>query len=279
MDDKHQDTFKHLLNETMLSKQILGNIQIDNIKQQYPDDRMLIKYGYCVYSQSDEDGIINEIFNRIGTKSKVFIEFGVGNGLENNTTYLLTTGWTGLWIEANEKNCTRIKNTFSNALEAQKLKLIESKINAENICGLIQAGDLQKPVDLLSIDIDGNDYHILNTIDNINPRVIVIEYNALMGKDTEWVMEYNPDHTWEGSIYHGATLKSITKLANNLGYILVGCNLTGVNAFFVREDLINDKFTSNFTSEYHYMENRTYLISSYKANYKKSPQLFICENK
>src|ERR1700758_747686 len=68
----------------------------------YRNETRLERYGFKVYSQCDEDGIIQEIFNRIGLTSSTFVEFGVGNGLENNTLKLLLEGWSGLWIEGNE---------------------------------------------------------------------------------------------------------------------------------------------------------------------------------
>ena len=75
----------------------------------YNDGKRLERYGFKVYSQNDEDGIIQEILNRIGETSKTFVEFGVGNGLENNTLTLLLKGWHGLWIEGERRTC--ITNT------------------------------------------------------------------------------------------------------------------------------------------------------------------------
>ena len=67
--------------------------------KKYKDERNLINYGFKVYSQADEDGIIEEILNRISSSSKTFIELGVQNGKECNTTYLLKSGWKGLWVD------------------------------------------------------------------------------------------------------------------------------------------------------------------------------------
>jgi len=78
----------------------------------YDDKKRLERYGFKVYSQNDEDGIIQEIFSRIGATSKTFVEFGVGNGLENNTLTLLLKGWNGLWIEGAEQYASQIKSRF-----------------------------------------------------------------------------------------------------------------------------------------------------------------------
>ena len=83
---------------------------------QYSNPLRLEKYGYKVYSQNDEDGIIAEIFQRIGTTNKTFVEFGVGDGLENNSHYLLLKGWNGLWIEGSKNACDNIKKEFSSII-------------------------------------------------------------------------------------------------------------------------------------------------------------------
>src|SRR5438552_2628789 len=74
----------------------------------YNDTKRLERYGSKVCSQYDEDGIIQEIFNRIGVGARTFVEFGVENGLENNTLKLLMEGWSGLWIEGSETFVSQI---------------------------------------------------------------------------------------------------------------------------------------------------------------------------
>ena len=101
----------------------------------------------------------------------------------------------------------------------------------------------------MSIDIDGNDYWIWEVINCVNPRVVVIEYNAKFPPDFEWVMEYNEKHVWQGDDNHGASLKSLELLGEKLGYKLVGTNFTEVNAFFVKKDLTKDLFASPAAAE------------------------------
>ena len=112
---------------------------------------------------------------------------------------------------------------------------------------------------MLSIDIDGNDYWVWKAIDSYSPRVVVIEHNSVFRSDVEWIMSYNPNNIWNGSSYFGASLKSLEKLGNQKGYRLVGCDFTGVNAFFVRNDLVGDKFFEPFTAENHYEPPRYFL--------------------
>src|SRR5438270_13263720 len=65
------------------------------------DDKRLLKYGYRVFSQNDEDGMVAEIFSRIGVTNATFVEIGVGDGTECNTLNLLALGWRGTWFERN----------------------------------------------------------------------------------------------------------------------------------------------------------------------------------
>ena len=128
----------------------------------------------------------------------------------------------------------QICKNFATPLERGQLTLLNSFITAENINDLIaqtKAKDLVE-IDLLSIDIDGNDYHIFNAISVIKPRVVVIEINAKFPPPTKYIMPYNPTHIWDGSDMHGVSLESLAKLALAKGYNLVGTDLKGVNAFF-----------------------------------------------
>ncbi len=213
----------------------------------YTDLKRLERYGYKVYSQNEEDGMIAEIFNRIGTTNRFFIEFGVQNGLECNTHYLLFQGWEGVFMEGGAKYCEQIAKNFKQPIERGKLTLLNAFITAENINDLIsqtKAKDLVE-IDLLSIDIDGNDYWVFEAINVIKPRVVVIEINAKFPPPMEYIMPYNPSYVWDGSDAQGVSLESITKLANKKGYQLVGTDLKGVNAFFVRKDLCGDKFADD----------------------------------
>lgn len=199
-------------------------------------------FGCKVYSQNDEDGIIKEIFKRIGLTNKIFVEFGVQDGLESNGHFLLFNGWRGLWIDGSKEYFLKIKEYFSEPLSTKQLKAINAFITAENINDLISKNGFNDEIDLLSIDIDGNDYWIWKAIKCIQPRVVVIEYNAKFPPPCEYIMEYNPNHIWDGSDKFGASLKSLELLGDELGYRLVGTNTSGVNAFFVKKELAMDLF-------------------------------------
>ncbi len=256
-----------------LIEQLMINEHYDKLRTQsrYHDPKSLIPYGYKVYSQNDEDGIINEIFNRIGTTNKTFVEFGIGDGLENNTHALLFNGWKGLWIDANHKAVKEIQANYYSLIKSDQLTILESFITLENINKLIKNNIKETNIDLLSVDIDGNDFHILTQINCIKPRVIVTEYNAKFHPPIMYCMNYNGQYSWQGNDCFGASLKFLEVELAKRDYALVGCNLSGANAFFVRSDLLEDKFLSPYTAEKHYEPARYYLSSlesGHPASYK-----------
>src|SRR5258706_15466149 len=204
----------------------------------------LERHGRKVWSQNDEDGILEEIFRRIGTASRTFVEFGASDGRECNTLKLLVEGWRGLWMESGAAECDRIRQSFAAPLAEGRLELLQTRVTAESVDGLlagssaVSAGEL----DLLSIDIDGNDYHVLKAIRSVQPRVLVIEYNAKFPPPMDVVPPYEADYAWNGSDYMVASLQALVNLAARPGYRLVGTNVPGSNAFFVRAELAADHF-------------------------------------
>lgn len=220
-------------------------------EERYSDPKRLEKFGYKVYSQNEEDGIIAEIFERIGYTNKFFVEFGVQDGLECNTHFLLFQGWSGVYIEGSAQYCEKIRQNFKIPIEKSQLTLLNSFITAENINELIGGTKAKEiyEVDLLSIDIDGNDYHVFNAINVIKPRVVVIEFNVKFPPPLEYIMPYDPTYVWDGTDTHGASLESLSKLGAKKGYRLVGTDLCGVNAFFVRDDLCGDKFADDCSAK------------------------------
>jgi hypothetical protein len=240
----------------------------------YADPKRLLRYGFKVYSQCDEDGIIQEIFKRIETTNRIFVEFGVETGIECNTVKLLVEGWRGLWLDGDDKNFEQINTRFKSFVDSGHLAVRRSFITAENINALISHGGLRGPIDLLSIDIDNNDYWVWQAIDVIEPRVVVIEYNATLRPPLSLVVPYNPQQTWIGSNYFGASLDALVKLGRTKGYRLVGCSFSGANAFFVREEFAKDLFLDPATAEEHYEPPR-YYFSPLKAGHPAQPGAYV----
>ena len=217
------------------------------LEERLKDPLRLERYGYKVFSQNDEDGIIEEIFHRVGTTDKRFIEFGVQDGFECNSQYLLCSGWSGLWIEGSGHYCNAIQKTHSDTIKKGKLKLKNAFITKDNINELFSEAGFRGEIDFLSVDIDGNDWHILKAIlegKQISPRVICTEYNPLLpppvdpgDASRDYVLEYNPDWVWNGDDSQGASLSAFYHLLKPGGYSLVGTCVNGVNAFFVRTEI------------------------------------------
>ena len=200
------------------------------------------KFGIKIYSQNDEDGIILYIFKHIGIKTKKFVEIGVENGTECNTTNLLKNfNWKGIQIEGSKKLYNDAKIQLKKILEKKKnnLKLLNIFVTKKNINQILKK-NCGKEIDLLSVDVDGNDFWIWKAINCVKPRLVIIEYNSFFGSNISATIKYNSKFSWDhrnNKSYYGASLKALEKLGKQKKYILVGVDKNGVNAFFVRNDL------------------------------------------
>ena len=185
----------------------------------------LDKYEKKVYSQSGEDGILERIFEKIGVTNKFVVEFGepVGGKNSNSANLLINQGWTALLFDINPRH-------------EQVHKAI---ITAENINPLFEKHLVPKCFDLLSIDIDGNDFWVWKSLDEnrFQPRVVMIEFNCNFPFHISKTIAYNPDHKFDKTKYYGASLAALRKLGEFKKYSLVyhtGC----LNAFFVLTELL-----------------------------------------
>jgi hypothetical protein len=230
-----------------------------------PDKKRLEPFGFKVCSQADEDGIIEEIFKRLGIGTGLFCEIGVEDGLECNSLFLLHKGWTGAWIEGNREQLNPIKEKFKSVL-GTRLKVSFRFITAENVNEVIgEAIPQREEIDFLSIDIDGNDVYLLQKID-FKPKVICVEYNAKFPANISRAQAYDAQRNWAGTDYFGASLKAIANAGAAKGYRLVGTNLTGSNAFLVRADLAGDLFPDDPSPEALYNPPRYWLIFDHYQN-------------
>jgi hypothetical protein len=226
----------------------------------YKDPKRLLCHGAQYWSQNFEDGMIEEIFRRILPTNKTFVEIGVENGTENNTTALLAAGWSGWWLEGNAEACAEIMRSISQMPSVgNRLKLKQAFVSPLNIQRLFEDLKIPQEVDLFSLDIDMHTYHLWSALPNFKPRAIVVEYNGGLSPSVEWISPWKPEEMWNRTQSFGASLKAFELLGRERGYSLVGCDLTGINAFFVRNDLLGDHFLEPFTAENHYECPRYYL--------------------
>lgn len=229
----------------MLVREILKDVK-------YDDPKRLERFGYCVASQNEEDGMLAEVFRRIGETNRVFFEFGVGNGLQNITFHMLLNGWQGWWIEINQPKLAFMRQYFSDAIKNSRLVIDDSHIDAENIDAVCEKLNIPHEIDLLSIDIDGNDYHVFERMSRVRARVVVLEYNPLYPPPMRLVGAYDPNYSYSDQTYIGASLQSLSELAESKGYQLVGTSISGINAIFVRKDLAKDLFPTPATPAHLY---------------------------
>lgn len=240
----------------------------------FQDHKRLEPFGYKCYSQHDEDGMLAEIFRRLEPNvPRTFVEFGVGDGLENNTLLLLKQGWRGLWLDGSPDYAKTIRQNFNSYMESGQLVFRETFITRDNINDLIGA-HFQGNIGLLSLDIDGNDYYVWEYLEVIRPCVVIAEYNGKFPPPLRWSIEYDPEHSWDFSDYQGASLAAMAELGETKGYQLVGCNLNGTNAFFVRNDLVDDRFLVSHDLMDYYHPPRYYLTEGYQwmAGHRADPR-------
>lgn len=210
---------------------------------------LINRYDQTVYSQHGQDGILLFIFSQAGVTNRRFVEFGMGDGRECNTANLsLNYGWRGLLMDANEQNVSAARRYYAQRLGARSgnVTIVQSMVTTENINEVLARSGNEGEIDLLSIDIDGNDYWVWKAITAIGPPVAVVEYNAILGCERSITVPYDPNFVVgkrASYFYHGASLRALTKLANSKGYMLVGCDLEGTDAFFVRKEAAKGKLS------------------------------------
>ena len=198
--------------------------------------------GFC--SQYGEDGIILYLVDRIGVARRLVVEIGIEDGREcNSANLVLNFGWRAVQFEADEPFCRSAQAFFASRLGegATECKTIHAFVTSENVNRLLEGAGISGEIDVFSLDVDGNDYWIWKALTACRPRIAVIEYNASFGVERSVTIPYDPQFVVGRDkakpFYHGASLAALSKLSRSKGYVLVGCESSGVNAFFVHEDL------------------------------------------
>lgn len=221
----------------------------------------LSKYEKKVFSQNGEDGIIQKIFETIGVTNKYYVEFGVEDGTECNTRLLREKGWTGLMLDGSNENL--------------KINLRKEFIDASNIVSLFEKYNTPSKFDLLSVDIDYNDFYVLHKIlEKYKPRLIVCEYNGFNGYDEDKIVIYDPLFMWDRTKYYGVSMKSLYNLFKMYNYSIIYCDDNGVNLFAISNNIkhnfpntnkLNKLYKPLHTDKYHKNDwlKRQYVSSKY----------------
>jgi len=224
---------------------------------------------FKVFSQFGDDGIIQWLVNNLDIPNKTFIEFGVEDYRESNTRFLIMNdNWSGFVMDGDQQNVSRIVN--SEYYWKHELFTKCAFIDCSNINDLIASCPFDKDIGILHIDLDGNDYWIWKEINIISPIILILEYNSVFGINRAISVPYDSGFmrtkAHYSNLYWGASLRALHTLSTDKGYSLIGCNSAGNNAYFVRNDKLND--VVRMTS----LENG-YVTSKFRESRNRNGQL------
>ena len=203
------------------------------------DQRDLSSYESSVFSQNGEDGVLQEILHRIGVRGKFFVEIGAHATEANCLVLADILGWRGCFLESDGEHLEHLRRKYE-GIDA--VTVVAARVTADNIDALLDRCDVAADVDVMSIDVDGNDYWLWRGLQRYRPRVIVIEYNASLPAAARLVQPYETHSKWDGSAFFGASRAAMVELAHAKGYRLVHCDIAGVNLFFVCAELAGNGF-------------------------------------
>ena len=232
-------------NETQIS-QLQLRLQYQALARQRGCLPAFLDVEFRCFSQNGEDGILLYVFSLIGTVNRTVVEICAGDGVECNAANLIVNhGWQGLLFDGDREQVARGKEFYAGCRTTwvSPPTFVNAWITAENVDALVSSHGSVGPIDLLSLDIDGNDYWVWKALDCIQPRVVVLEFNGSCGPERSIAMSYDPDYRLDLAMppYRcGASLAAFVKLGRARGYRLVGIQSLGFNAFFVREGIGED---------------------------------------
>jgi len=186
----------------------------------------LVDFGYRRYSQYGEDGIIEKIFECIGTTSKVCVELGAWDGFHlSNTANLWTQSWKGVLIECDDAKFEQLTRNVRGH-DCLCIKALVGRSETDSLETILRGHGVQSPIDLLSIDVDGDDYFIFGSLGKLRPRLVIVEYNPTIPAHID--LYADPGN------FFGCSVGALVRLGSERGYKLVA--LTDTNAFFVTEE-------------------------------------------
>lgn len=225
---------------------LIGECLLENKRELWNSGKLLFsrenwdEFGFQVFSQSNEDGLIQYLINQIEIPNKTFIEFGVEDYTECNTKFLLMhNNWSGLIMDGSKANINKFKR--KSTYWRHDIEAINVFITKDNINELISKRGFDEEIGILSIDIDGNDYWVWEAIEGIRPCIVICEYNPIYGPDISVSVPYQSDffrtRAHYSNLYWGGSLRAYADLGKKKGYKLICTNKMRQNAFFVREDI------------------------------------------
>lgn len=207
-------------------------IRVNNLDRRKSASCVLDQYARKVFSQFGEDGIIERVFEIIDAKNKWCVEFGAWDGvyLSNTCNLIRNHGWSAVQIEGNPRKFLELEKNFKGLRYVKPLqRIIGFTEGKDTIDHALSKTRIPEDFDLISIDIDGNDYHIWRSMTAFKPRAVVIEFNPAIPNDVEFIQDRDM------AIHQGASLAALIELGKRKDYELVAT--TNCNAVFVRQEL------------------------------------------
>lgn len=204
----------------------------------------LADFEFKVFSQWGEDGILQHLTTHLDLPSRTFIEFGVEDFYESNCRFLMMKDrWQGFVIDGSPANIARLRRSYFYWM--YQLDSMASFITKDNVASLLEHSGFGDEPGLLSVDVDGVDYHLVEALTRIRAAILIVEYNGLFGHRRSVTVPYDAQFqrgkAHESNLYLGASLPAFVRLLNGRDYALVGVNGMGSNAFFVRREFLNDR--------------------------------------
>jgi hypothetical protein len=224
------------------------------------DNRTLNDYKNNIYSQYGEDGIIQEIFRRLSISKGTCVEFGAWDGLLLSNTAVLWTkhNWKAVLIEADEDKFSTLKKMIK-GYDCIPVKEFVTPLGKSSIENILKKENVPfDEVKFLSIDIDGNEYHIINGLTTLRPPLIVAEYNPTIPPELDIISKEDA--------FFGSSALELTKLMEEKNYFLAA--MTKSNCFFIDKKF--SELFSDLNTDFNVLFDRsclTYYITGYKGAY------------
>lgn len=235
--ERHEATLRAFNGEIVRAQMgidaLLRRAFFEGLDPDYPEK--LTAQRFRSLSQNGEDGMILAIFREIGVATRRFVDIGCGYNGGNSGVLARELGWSGLMVDAEEDRVDHMRTRFP----PQRVRVAQAWVIRDRFNDFLAEHGMTGEVDLMSIDIDGNDFWLWEELQVCQPRLVIIEYNANFGGERAVVVPYAEDFDRKAvhATYFGASLGALAQLAKRKGYRLIGVEPQGINAFFLRDDV------------------------------------------
>lgn len=203
---------------------------LKQVKENFESNNWLLNSSKNITSQCGEDGILEKIFEVIGESNRWCVEFGAWDGKLHSNTYnlLMNKHWKGVLIEANPAKFNDLVTTYQQFPDVHCFNMLVEFYGPQSLDSILTRTKIPQDFDLLSIDVDGNDYHLWDSVKDYDPKVVIVEFNPTIPNDIIFVQDKNPN------LNHGSSLLAMIVLGKKKQYELVCA--TQFNAIFVRQE-------------------------------------------